>query len=271
MRCKPIRCKTILTKSKLPSVDYCYNVYIGCTHACQYCYAEFMKKFTGHINDEWGQFVDYKENALELLEKEIKKVKNNEKVLLGSVTDSYQPIEKKLLLTRKSLEIFLKNNTHISILTKSVLVLRDIDILSGYDRCEVGISCGFLDKNVYQILEPRASNPYERIMALRELKHAGIRTYLFISPIIPLVSDIESIFSLAGDSIDFAMAEILNTKCNNISKLRSILEKLVGYEKVSDILELCKDKEYLSTIQDKFEALCRTYKVENKGFFAHNN
>lgn len=98
------------------------------------------------------------------------------------------------------------------------------------------------------------------------MKRAGIRTYLFISPIIPFISDIESIFSLAGDSIDFAMGEILNTKRNNIKKLRSILEKLVGYNKVSEILNLCKDNEYLSTIQDKFEALCRAYRVENKGF-----
>lgn len=140
---KAIKCKTILTKSKLPKVDYCYNAYVGCTHSCKYCYAEFMKKFTGHINDEWGKFIDYKENAVDILKKEVRKIEKDKWVLMGSVTDTYQPIEKKLLLTRKSLEVFLEYQVPVSILTKSDLVMRDIDILMKFPKCEVGVSCAF--------------------------------------------------------------------------------------------------------------------------------
>ncbi len=103
MKIKKIQSKTILTKSNIPGVDYCINPYVGCSHGCVYCYASFMRRFTGHANEEWGKFIDIKINAPQVLEKEM--IKNPKKgiVLLGSVTDAYQPIERKYKLTRQVL------------------------------------------------------------------------------------------------------------------------------------------------------------------------
>jgi len=265
----PIKCKTILTKSKLPKVDYCYNVYIGCTHSCRYCYAEFMKKFTGHIHDEWGKFLDYKENAIEVLKKEIKKIEKNKWVLLGSVTDTYQPIEKKLLLTRKSLEIFLDYQAPISILTKSDLVLRDIDLLMKFQKCEVGLSFAFTDPTVSNVLEPNASSLDQRLNTLKELKQAGVLTYVFIGPIIPGLSNLEDIFTKVGDIIDFAMAEALNLRCGNLNKLIEVLTELVGKEEAAKTINLCRNSEYWLSMEKEFDRLCKAYKVVNRGFFLH--
>ena len=125
---KTIQCKSVLTRSRLPEVDYCINPYVGCLHGCIYCYARFMKRFTGHT-EKWGKFIDVKINAPEVLEKELSRSPEKGTVLLGSVTDAYQPIERKYKITRAILEILLKHHFPISILTKSDLVVRDIDLL----------------------------------------------------------------------------------------------------------------------------------------------
>jgi len=92
MRIKTIKCKNILIKSNLPGVDYCINPYIGCQHACIYCYARFIKRFTGHADQEWGEFIDVKINAPKVLEKQLSKKPKKGAILLGSVCDAYQPL-----------------------------------------------------------------------------------------------------------------------------------------------------------------------------------
>ncbi len=122
--------KTIITISKLPKVDFCFNPYVGCTHACVYCYARFMGRFTGHAGEQWGGYLDWKINAPELLRKELPKIKKKGgTVIMGSVTDCYQPVEGNLKITRKSLKEFLYNQISISILTKNKLAERDFDLL----------------------------------------------------------------------------------------------------------------------------------------------
>jgi DNA repair photolyase len=266
---KNIQCKTILTKSKLPGVDYCYNPYIGCTHGCKYCYAEFMKRFTGHSNEVWGNFIDYKENAVDVLKKEISKIKN-EWVLIGSVTDAYQPIEKKLKLTRKSLEVFLQNNTSISILTKSGLVLRDIDFLSEFENCEVGITYAFSNQEIADILEPGSDILVNRINSIEKMKQQGINTYAFIGPIVPYLTNLEDIFKVIGKNINFAMAEILNLKSTNLSKLKKSLINILNEKEIEEILKLCIDKKYLKKLENEFNSLCEFYGVKNRGYFIHN-
>ncbi|MBU1622838.1 MAG: radical SAM protein, partial [Nanoarchaeota archaeon] len=137
---REIQSKSIITKSELPESEYCLNPYIGCSHGCIYCYARFMKRFTGH-SEPWGDFVDIKMNAPELARNSVKKIKKaGGVVLIGSVTDAYQPIEKKYQLTRNVLIELLKEDIPISILTKSALVTRDIDLLSQFSCCSVGLT-----------------------------------------------------------------------------------------------------------------------------------
>ena len=114
---KEIKCKSVLNKSGIPEVDYAFNPYVGCEHACVYCYADFMKRFTGHI-EEWGTFVDVKMNAREVLSRQLKKVKPGN-ISLGTVTDPYQPAEMKYKIARQCLLELAKYDYPVSILTKS--------------------------------------------------------------------------------------------------------------------------------------------------------
>jgi len=266
-----VKCKSILTKSKLPNVDYCYNIYIGCTHSCKYCYATFMRRFTGHNNDEWGSFVDIKENALDILKKEVRKIKKNSWVILGSVTDTYQPIEKHTVLTRKSLEVFLEYQIPVSVLTKSDLVLRDIDILKKFNKCEVGISCALSDDKIRSVLEPNSSNIDKRIAALKKLKQNGLKTYAFIGPIIPKLTDLEGVFKLIAGNVDFVMGEVLNLRCGNYDKMKRTISELVGEEETKIILAKCRKADFLIDTENKFKELCIKYNIENRGFFTHNS
>ncbi|MGA9347530.1 MAG: hypothetical protein WBW48_01835 [Anaerolineae bacterium] len=91
---KEIECKSILTKSGIEGVDYAINPYVGCSHGCVYCYATYMKRFTGHT-EEWGTFVDVRVNAAEVLAKQMKRAKRGN-IASGTVTDPYQPLERKV-------------------------------------------------------------------------------------------------------------------------------------------------------------------------------
>ena len=119
-----IKAKSILSKSQV--YDYALNPYVGCQHACVYCYAKFMKRFTGH-KDRWGEFVDVKINAPELLAYELKR-KRTGRVWISGVCDPYQPLEKRYTITKRCLEILVDSGWPFTVQTKSVLVLRDIGL-----------------------------------------------------------------------------------------------------------------------------------------------
>jgi DNA repair photolyase len=178
------RVKSILSKSGIPGVDYCVNPYVGCSHGCRYCYATFMKRFTGHT-EPWGSFVDSKTNAPEVLHRQMKKASRGH-VLISSVTDPYQPVEEKYKLTRRCLEVLLPHQFSVDILTKSPLVLRDLDLLKQFKELEVGITITTDDDEIRKIFEPHASPIEARIQALKTLSKAGLKTYAFIGPLLPM-------------------------------------------------------------------------------------
>lgn len=259
-------CKNALTISKLPEVDYCLNPYVGCMHGCVYCYATFMRRFTGHASDKWGEFLDIKSNIVEILEKDIKKYKGGT-ILLGSVTDCYQPCESKYLLTRNLLIKLQKYNLPISILTKSKLVIRDIDILKNFDNCEVGLTITTLDPVFSKIIEPKASLPFERLNALKELKKHGIKTYAFIGPIFPMQTNLEEIFcALSEINVDYVMAEVLNLKCGTGQEVK---EKLKDYPKIQDIFCNSGYEKYMRQTQKQVNELSKKYNISLKGFYNH--
>jgi DNA repair photolyase len=173
--------KAILSKSQI--YDYVINPYVGCSHSCSYCYAAFMRRFTGH-KERWGDFVDVKINAPELLAKEIKK-KRVGRVWVSGVCDPYQALEKKQKLTRKCLEILAENQWPVTIQTKSPLALRDMDILERFKDIEAGFSVGTADEKISRLFEPDAPPIRERIRALDILRSKGIPTFAMIAPILP--------------------------------------------------------------------------------------
>ncbi|MFQ6120385.1 MAG: radical SAM protein, partial [Methanosarcinales archaeon] len=178
MRIKEIKVKSILTRSRIPGVLYCLNPYTGCQHGCKYCYARFMKKFTGHL-EKWGDFVDVKINAPAVLEKQLKTAKK-EFISISTVTDPYQPLERIYQITRKCLEVLLKYQFPVSILTKSPLVLRDIDLLSQFHDSEVGVTITTGNDAIRKIFEPRAPSINQRIEILKGFHNQGVKTYAFI-------------------------------------------------------------------------------------------
>lgn len=189
MKINSIQTNNIITKSKLPASDFVINPYIGCTHNCLYCYAEFMKKFTHHTSEKWGSFLDIK-NFGSL------KYKNNYKdklFLISSVTDPYNKYEVIYKKTQKILEQLLKFDSNFEILTKSPLVIRNLELIKKFKNIKVGISIAFHKDDDRKIFEPNAPPIISRMNALKKLNEAGIETYVFISPIFPMITDISSI------------------------------------------------------------------------------
>lgn len=216
---KEVEARSILTPSKLPGADYVINPYSGCLFGCVYCYADFTRRFTGHSEDKWGDYLDVRVNTPELLEKELEKVytqiinkRNKYKsgelpvILISSVTDPYQPPERKYQLTRKVLEILRDSNFpgEISILTKSPLVLRDVDLLKSIRHTNVGITITSYEDEVSMIFEKGAPPASERLKALKELNEKGLETYAFVGPLLPN-------FAARKDKLDILFKQIADT------------------------------------------------------------
>ena len=178
MKLKEIQASSIITKSNLPDADYVINPYVGCMHSCIYCYARFMKRFTGHV-EPWGDFVDVKINAADLIPAKTIKYKNKS-IFLSSVTDPYLSFERKYELTRKILEKLVPLQPHLGIQTKSNLIIRDIDLLGKFEHCEAGLTITTTDDSVRKEIEPCTSSVQDRIEALKKFKEANIKTYVFI-------------------------------------------------------------------------------------------
>ena len=177
---REVETKNIMTKSSLP---------VG----GKYCYASFMKRFTGH-KEEWGTFLDVKHWP------EIKNPKKyaGQRVVIGSVTDGYNPQEEQYGNTRKLLEQLIGSDADILICTKSDLVVRDIDLLKKLGRVTVSWSINTLDENFKNDMDS-ASSIERRISAMKQVYEAGIRTVCFVSPVFPGITDFEAIFERVKD------------------------------------------------------------------------
>jgi len=200
---KEIQAKSVLSKSEI--YDYVVNPYVGCQHACSYCYARFMKRFTGHA-EPWGEFVDVKVNAPDLLRKEIQKKKRGT-VWLSGVCDPYQPLEAKYRLSRQCLEILVQNRWPVAIQTRSPLVLRDVDLLKGAEGVEAGLSITTANDDVRKRFEPLAPPIPERLRAVEVLHRNGIRTYVMIAPILP---GAEGLIDMLEGKVDYLIIDRMN-------------------------------------------------------------
>ena len=200
---KEVYAKTILSKSKVS--DYTINPYIGCEHRCTYCYARFMKRYTGHT-EQWGKFVDVKINAATLLQHEIRK-KRVGKVWISGVCDPYQPVERKYELTRRCLKILCKQGWPITIQTKSPLVMRDVELLKAFGNIEVGLTITTADKSIRKIFEPYSPSIDERIETLEKLHSTGLRTYAMIAPLLPKA---EGLVTLISGKVDYVLIDRMN-------------------------------------------------------------
>ncbi|MBQ9003145.1 MAG: radical SAM protein [Eggerthellaceae bacterium] len=201
-----IETKGIMTKSNLPIGDFSVNPYVGCAFACKYCYASFMKRFTGH-DELWGEFVDVKvwppiKNPGKYAGKE---------AFIGSVCDAYQPLEKKHGRTRALLEQLQGSGISISILTKSDLVLRDLDLIKTFPNARVSWSVNTLDEGFRRQMD-RAASIERRLEAMRQFYEAGVTTVCQLAPIFPGITDVKAIIEAVQGRCNLVWLEDLNLR-----------------------------------------------------------
>jgi len=262
---KEIDTKDLITKSNLPASDYVINPYVGCPHACKYCYARFMKRFTGHT-EEWGDFIDIKRCAKPI---NVKKL-YHKSVFLSSVTDCYNPFEAKYQITRDVLKQLTQADCQITISTKSDLILRDIDVLKELKNLIVAVSVNTLD-NGFQSDMDHAGSITRRIAVLQELRKQGIYTVLFLSPIFPDITDFKEILEATSGFVCEYWFENLNLRGNYKQEiLQYIAEKYPQY--LNDYKEIYNNKnmEYWKQLSADIDSYCSQKEIRYTNYFYHS-
>lgn len=249
--------KNIMTKSNGPLGGYAVNPYVGCTHGCKYCYASFMKRFTGHTED-WGTFLDVKDWPA------IRNPKKyaGQKVIIGTVTDGYLPEEETYCRTRKVLEELKDSGADILICTKSDLVLRDLDLLKQINeknRLTVSWSVNTLDEDFCEDMDDAVSIE-RRLAAMKQVYDAGIRTVCFISPVFPGITDIEAIIKRAKDQCDLVWLENLNLRGGFKKTIMDyIAEKHPDLVPLYEEIYTKKNRSYFEALEKKAEEIAEKY------------
>ncbi len=270
MRIKEIICKSAIGKCGFPGGGLAINSYVGCSHACVYCYARFMKRFTGHT-EEWGSFVDARINIAEVLQKQMKSVKPNEQIYIGTVTDPYQPIEGKYKLTRKILEVLVNYNNPVSILTKSSLVLRDLDLLKKMKKVDVNFTIATNNEVWKKLTEPGSSTLDQRLITAKKLSQEKIVVFAMMGPYWPFFTDPEVLFKeFKQAGIKQVFTESLNTIGGNWIGVENILKE--KYPKLllpmKEILfDSKKFLEFYNLEKQKIEKLSKKYHLPTTIYF----
>lgn len=272
MEIKEIKSKSILTKSKLPDADYVVNPYTGCRFGCVYCYASFMSRYVGKDINDWGKFVYVKINAPELLQKEIQKLKNKSKglsLLLSSVTDPYQGAEVKYQITRKCLQVLVDYGFEgkVSILTKSQLITRDIDLLKKLKNIEVGLTITSVDNNISRFFEKNAPNVSQRFEALEQLNKANLKTYAFVGPLLPnYINKKNSLDSMFKKIKDVGTTEIYVEHINLSKYIYERLKKELPdlEDKELELFDNSKNKVYRIELDKIIKELVNKYSLKLK-------
>lgn len=261
---REIEVKSILSKSNLPVCEYSVNPYVGCTHACKYCYACFMKRFTGH-SEEWGSFIDIKQCDKPISQKKLQ----GKSVFLSSVTDCYNPFEEKYKITRNILEQLIPIDCELNISTKSNLVLRDIDLLKQCKNLKVSISVNTLDEQFKNDMD-NASSIQERLETLETLHRNGIYTVLFMSPVFPVITDYKKIIEKTNKYVDEYWFENLNLRgsykkdiLNYIERTRPQLLELYNELYIDGNMEFWND------LSVEIEEYCNMHLIKHINYFYH--
>jgi DNA repair photolyase len=247
MKITEIICKSALSKSNLPGLDYSLNPYRGCQHNCAYCYVPNVLRIK---RNEWGSFVNVRTNIPIVLSKEFKSKKPG-LVALSTVTDPYQPVEKKYKLTRFCLEQLLIHDFPVCIQTKSDLISRDIDLISKFSKAEVMFSIATLNDSERKLLEPYASSIQNRIEALKLFSDIGLKTTIFFGPVYPSTK-LEDLPEIIDTFIDNGATEIMVDKLNlkpgikdNVEKVfnTDITQNLKNFDSINKkIFDISKEK-----------------------------
>lgn len=259
-------CKTLLNKGKL---GYSINCYTGCAHGCIYCYARFMQRFHPHP-EPWGEFVDVKVNAVEALAKQLERAEPDG-VFVSSACDAWQPLEREWELTRECCRLLIEHGFKVNALTKSPLVLRDLDVFQpGLTR--VGTTITTLDPELRRLWEPRAGTVEARWGILRAAKEAGLETSVMFGPLLPHLSDgRESLAALFGRAADLEVDVIWVDAMNPRPRVWPAVGRLVRrewpelHERYGRIFHHKSTREsYLESLRERVEKAAATARIEDR-------
>ncbi len=257
MRLTEVEAKSIIVPSKLPDADYVVNPYTGCEFGCVYCYASFMGKYIGEDISEWGNYVSVKTNAVDLFKKDFPKIiakGGHPTLLMSSVTDAYQGVEKKYELARGILEVVASSEFEgrFEVLTKSPLVLRDLDHLSSIKNATVGMTITTTSDKISRFLELRAPHATRRLNTLSRLHDAGVNTYAFVGPLLPHFKfahdELNDLFAAIADTgVQTVFVEHINMKKYIQERLNPQIAKTSS--EIQDLYNGAKHKEHREELQ----------------------
>ena len=252
MKINIIKCKTALSKSNLPGLDYSLNPYRGCQHNCCYCYVPNVLRIE---RKDWGSFVNVKKNIPVILSNELKNKKLGI-VGISTVTDPYQPIEGKYNLTRFCLEQLLIHDFPVNIQTKSNLVTRDINIISKFNDIEVMFSIGTINDSERKILEPFSSPIQKRLEAMKKISDTGIKTSVFFGPIYPTIKK-KDLPNILKTFVEFGAKEIMVDKFNLKPGILQALE-----DKLPENIDVIKNTYFFKEIYEEINHICSKEKIK---------
>lgn len=251
-----------LTKSKIG--QYAINPYVGCSHACRYCYASFMKRFTRHT-EPWGDFIDFKHAKHKINPVQI----TGKNVFMGTVTDCYNPYEAKYGITRSILEQMVGVDCYLQIATKNKLILRDLDLLKRMRRLSVALSVNTLDENFRRDMD-RASTVQDRLKTLRTLHENGIDTILFMSPIFVGITDWNAIIETSRSFVSEYWFEDLNLRGGYKAViLQYVREHYPDYYILFEGIYVKGDKTPLTEMEREIIAYCHKNDILFSDYFHH--
>ena len=272
---KEIECKSAINKisnSRLPySLDL--NIYRGCSHKCSYCYAIYSNSYLG--STDFFNEIFVKKNILEILEKELRKKKDDKIINMGSVTDSYQPLEEKYGLMREVLKLMIKYNQPIIISTKSDLILRDIDLIEKLSKktyVNIASTITVMDEKIRKLIEPYSKSSIQRINMLKEIGKTNANTAIHMMPIIPYITDsienIDKIFYLGKQiNVDYILTGPLNLRGQTRSYFLNFIRKNFSeeYKKIEKLYESSStlNKEYLTNLNKKIYFIRKKYNISS--------
>jgi DNA repair photolyase len=275
---RPLASRSILSKvnsKRLMPFTYGINPYRGCEFACRYCYARYTHEFLElRAPEDFERKIYFKQNAAWLLAQELKQLKPNTHIALGTATDPYQPLERKQRITRSLLEVFAQTDgLKLGIVTKSTLIARDIDLLqqiAARHNLTVHLTVTTINAKLARILEPRAPRPDLRIQTLAKLRQAGIRAGILCSPLMPGITDTRSSIAAvaqaaaAADANFFYAGALFLKPCSQPTFLSFVEEhfpnQLTAY-KNRYAKSAFVSAEYKQRIRDLVESISQEFKL----------
>src|SRR5712691_5195293 len=259
-RIREVTVDRALRPDPLPDVDYSFNPYVGCYHACTFCYVPRLLQLD---RGEWGMSVTVKRNAPTVLAREVRKLSKG-LVMISTATDPYQFVEGKYRITRHALEVLLRARWPVSVLSRSPLMVRDLDLFTKFETIDVGMSVPTLDDRARALLEPWAPPIEARLRCLQTLADAGLNTFVSFAPAYPPTGDV------TADAIatEFAARGVAEVFARTLDARWGVREAMLARLQDSDIaseLGRISDIAYMEAILVDLAEACRAQGVTFHG------